>query len=130
MANSSSQPPLTDAERQFDWTALSPLGGQTAHIRFVGKFHGRHVTWDTHLITLQEIYQQGIAAGTFAADKPISLFQFIEIDETGPAEMTLKIGINVSAIDAPTVFKSMIMIHNYKRLRIGRHEYGPPRQFS
>jgi hypothetical protein len=129
MVDSSPQPPLTEVQRQFDYTALSPLGGQTAHIRFVGQFHEQQVTWDTQLITLQEIYRQGIATGTFAADEPISLQQFIEIEETGPTEMRLKIGIDVPAIDAPTVFKSMIMIHNYKRLRIGRHEYGPPRQF-
>jgi len=109
--------------------ALSPLGGQTAHIRFLGQFLAKQVTWDTQLFTLQEIYRQGIASGSFAADEPISLLQFIEIEETGPSEMSLKIGIDVPAIDAPTVFKSMIMIHNYKRLRIGRHEYGPPRQF-
>jgi len=129
MVDSSPEPPLTDSQRQFDYTALSPLGGQTAHIRFAGHFHGQQVIWDTHLITLQEIYRQGIATGTFAIDHPISLSQFIEIEEAGPAEMALKIGIDVPAIDTPTVFKSIIMIHNYKRLRIGRHEYGPPRQF-
>lgn len=129
MVDSSPQSPLTEVQRQFDYTALSPLGGLTAHIRFAGQFHGQQVIWDTHLVTLQEIYQQGKAAGTFAADQPISLSQFIEIEQTGPTEMALKIGIDVPAIDAPTVFKSMIMIHNYKRLRIGRHEYGPSRQF-
>lgn len=129
MKNSSPQPPLADAQRQFDYTALSPLGGQTAHIQFTGQFHGHDVTWDSQLITLQEIYRQGIDAGTFATDKPISLLQFIEIEETGPTEMKLKIGIDVPVIDVPTVFKCMIMIHNYKRLRIGRHEYGPSHQF-
>ena len=129
MADSSPQPPLTEVQRQFDYTALSPLGGQTAHIRFAGHFLGHQVIWDTHLITLQEIYRQGIATGTFAADEQISLLQFIEIEKTGPTEMRLKIGIDVPTIDAPAVFKSMIMIHNYKRLRIGRHEYGPSRQF-
>lgn len=129
MAKSSSQPPLTHAQRQFDYTALSPLGEQTAHIRFAGQFHGHPVTWNTHLITLQEIYQQGVVTGTYPAGKPISLSQFIEIEETASTEMELRIGIDVPAIDASTVFKSMIMIHNYKRLRIGRHEYGPSRQF-
>ena len=129
MADSSPQPPLTEIQRQFDYTALSPLGGQTAHIRFTGHFQGRQVIWDTRLVTLQEIYQQGKTAGTFSVDKPVLLPQFIEIEETRPTEMRLKIGVDVPTIDAPTVFKSMIMIHNYKRLRIGRHEYGPSRQF-
>ncbi len=129
MTTSSPQPPLTQAQTQSDYTALSPLGGQCAHIRFSGQFHGRQVTWDTHLVTLQEVYRQGIANGSITVDEPISLSQFIEIEETGPNEMSLKIGIDVPAIDAPTVFKCMIMIHNYKRLRIGRHEYGPSRQF-
>lgn len=129
MTKSSPQPPSTLAHSQFDYIAISPLGGQSAHVRFAGQFHGRQVTWDTHLVTLQEVYRQGIANGSITVDEPISLFQFIEIVETESNAMKLKIGIDVPTIDAPTVFKCMIMIHNYKRLRIGRHEYGPSRQF-
>lgn len=129
MTNSSSHPPLSQAQTQFEYTALTPLGSQTAHIHFAGRFHGHDVTWDAHLITLKECYRQAIRAGSVTENEPVTLFQFIEIEEKGTTEMALWIGIDVPVIDAPTVFKSMIMIHNYKRLRIGRHEYGPSRQF-
>jgi hypothetical protein len=36
------------------------------------------------------------------------------------------VGLHVERIDPPTVRKAMIMIRRYKRLRRGRHEYGPP----
>ena len=129
MTDSAPQPPLTRAQTGCEYTALSPLGGQTAHIHFSGRFHGQKVIWDTHIITLQECYRQAIRADNLAKDETVTLFQYIEIEHKGPTEMILNIGIDVPLIDAPTVFKSMIMIHNYKRLRIGRHEYGPPRQF-
>ena len=129
MTKSSPKPPLIETQTQFEYTALSPLGSQSAHIRFAGRFQGHEVTWDTHLITLMECYRQAIHSGSVTENQSVTLFQFIEIEEKDPTEMALMIGIDVPVIDAPTVFKSMIMIHNYKRLRIGRHEYGPSRQF-
>lgn len=122
--------PLTNYQRKFNYKALSPLGGQTAHIQFKGSFQGEEVLWDTHLITLQEIYRQGIASGKYRDKDTITLSQFIEINEKDTAEVALTIGIDVPVIDTPTVLKTIIMIHNYKRLRHGRLEYGPSRQFS
>lgn len=130
MPTSDTPTPLTNYQRQFNFKALSPLGGQTAHIQFKGPFQGEEVLWDTHLITLQEIYRQGIATGKFLAKDRISLSQFIEINEKDTAKVALTIGVDVPVIDTPTVLKTIIMIHNYKRLRYGRLEYGPSRQFS
>lgn len=130
MKKSDSQSPLTNHQRQFNYTALSPLGGQTAHIQFKGLFQGQEVLWDTRLITLQEIHRQDMSTGKYQEVDSISLLQFIEINEKSAAEFALTVGIDVPAIDAPTVLKTIIMIHNYKRLRRGRHEYGPSRKFS
>ncbi len=129
MSDTDTQSPLTSYQRQFNYTALSPLGGQTAHIQFKGPFQGQEVLWDTQLVTLREIYRQGIAAGKYLEKDTISLSQFIEINEKDAAELSLTVGIDVPIIDTPTVLKTIIMIHNYKRLRHGRHEYGPSRQF-
>ena len=130
MPTSDTPTPLTNYQRQFNFNALSPLGGQTAHIQFKGPFQGEEVLWDAHLITLQEIYRQGIATGKYLEKDTISLSQFIEINEKDTAEVALTIGVNVPVIDTPTVLKTIIMIHNYKRLQHGRLEYGPSRQFS
>ena len=129
MSDSDTQAPLTSSQPQFDYKLLSPLGGQTAHIQFKGLFQGKQVLWDTHLITLREIYRQGVAAGRYSDKDTLSLLQYIEINEKDAAELTLTIGIDVPVIDRPTVLKTIIMIHNYKRLRHGRHEYGPAHQF-
>lgn len=129
MTNTDSQSTLKNNQRQ-DYIALSPLGGQTAHIQFRGPFQAKEILWDTHIITLQEIFRQGVAAGHYQGKNTISLSQFIEINEKDTAECVLTVGIDVPAIDVPTVLKTIIMIHNYKRLRLGRHEYGPSRQFS
>jgi hypothetical protein len=130
MPNSDTPSTLTNYQGQFNYKALSPLGGQTAHIQFKGPFQGEEVLWDTHLITLQEVYRQGIATGKYLEKDTISLSQFIEINEKDAAEVVLTVGIDVPVVDTPTVLKTIIMIHNYKRLRHGRHEYGPARQFS
>ena len=129
MTKTDPQSTLNNNQRQ-EYIALSPLGGQTAHIQFRGPFQGREILWDTHIITLQEIFRQGITAGHYQGKSSISLSQFIEINEKETAEWLLTVGIDVPAIDVPTVLKTIIMIHNYKRLRPGRHEYGPSRQFS
>ena len=129
MSDPDTQPPLTSYQRQFGYKVLSPLGGQTAHIQFKGPFQDQEVMWDTHIITLREIYRQGIAEGKYPESEPVSLLQYIEINEKDDAELTLTVAIDVPTIDAPTVLKTIIMIHNYKRLRHGRHEYGSAHQF-
>ena len=129
MPDPDKQSPLTSYQRQFDYKALSPLGGQTAHFQFKGAFQGQEILWDTHLITLREIYRQGLAEGKYSENNLVSLLQYIEINEKDAAELSLTVGINVATIDTPTVLKTMIMIHNYKRLRHGRHEYEPAYQF-
>ena len=129
MPDTDTQAPLTSYQRQFDYALLSPLGGQTAHIQFKGPFQGQEVLWDTQLITLREIYNQGIAEEIYSEKDTVSLLQFIEINKKGAAELTLTVSIDVPTIDTPTVLKTIIMIHNYKRLRYGRHEYGPAHQF-
>ena len=129
MSGTDTPPPLASNQRQFDYKILSPLGGQTAHIQFKGPFQDQEIKWDTHLITLRELYRQGIAEGRYSEKDTVSLLQYIEINEKDASEFSLTVGIDVPTIDTPTVLKTIIMIHNYKRLRLGRHEYGPAHQF-
>ena len=63
MSDTDTQSQLTSNQRQINYTALSQLGGQSAHIQFYGTFKDREVLWDTQLITLREIYRQGLAVG-------------------------------------------------------------------
>lgn len=91
-----------------DYRCDSPLGEQTVRARFIGRFEQQEVVWDAELIAL---------AGAEGA-------QFIDIATPGELGMPIKIGLQVACIDQPTVEKAIIMVRNYKRLRIGRHNFG------
>jgi len=93
---------------------LSPLNGQQVRVRFGGHFEGAPVIWEATLVSLQVIARPGD-----------SLRRFIEI---GPAEgghRPVTVGLDVAVIDRPTILKAQVMLRQYKRLREGRHEYGP-----
>ncbi len=90
------------------------------HIRFTGPFRGRQVTWDARIVTLAH------AARSRPASSTAELRQFIEVGQDNGDTRQLGIGLNVDRIDEPAILKTIIMIRQYRRLREGRHEYGPP----
>jgi hypothetical protein len=124
MPDPSDAPSFDDKRHHLSYEALTPLGGSKAQVRFRGRFQGRPVTWEAELMTLEEAWRQSLA-GTGDGAQAATLRQFIDITRLAGDRLRVQIGLAVPAIDAPTVFKTMIMIHNYKRLRPGRHEYGP-----
>ncbi|OOZ38434.1 hypothetical protein BOW53_15575 [Solemya pervernicosa gill symbiont] len=93
-----------------DYTLLEQPGGTTLRCRFSGRFDGEDVVWDATLMTLG---QAGAARN------------FIEIGELSGQGRSITIALHVHCIDIPTLRKAIIMVRNYKRLRLGRHEYGP-----
>lgn len=116
------------SQNRLIYEALEPLGGPSARIRFSGRLLGREVTWHARLRTLEDVWREQ-QAGSDAPGK-VALRQYIQIRETAdPATAELEVALAVTAIDAPTVFKTLIMINNYKRLAPGRHEYGNPHPF-
>jgi len=116
------------SQNKLVYEALDPLGGTAARIRFSGHLQGRDVIWQARLRTLEDVWRERQADRP--AETPMVLRQFIDIAPDGdPAAWPLEVALAVPAIDAPTVFKTIIMIHNYKRLAPGRHEYGPKHRF-
>lgn len=95
---------------------LDEPGGKTLRLRFEGRFEGRQVTWLATLLALAE------SQPTDPTGQPVT--NYIEIGE-GRDTVPITVGLQVERIDPPTVRKAMIMIRRYKRLRRGRHEYGP-----
>lgn len=93
-----------------DFVCDGPLGGDSLRLRFIGRYQEREVVWDAELIALSG---DGAAA------------QFLDIGAPGPRGVPIRIGLGVPCIDRPTVLKTIIMVRNYKRLRPGRHEFGP-----
>lgn len=92
-----------------DYLCESPFGGTTLRVRFMGHFEGQEVVWDAELNAL---------AATKAR-------QFIDIGTPGARGIPITIGLRVVCIDRPTLLKTLIMVRSYKRLRTGRHEFGP-----
>lgn len=94
-----------------DYQPLTPLGGTEARVRFRGPFLGREITWEATLTALPP----------GGPPRP----NFIDIPDGDHDPRPIHIGLNVAAVDHPTVLKTIIMVRNYKRLAVGRHEYGP-----
>jgi len=97
---------------------LSTLPESRARVRFAGRFQGRDVLWDMRLHALQGP-SRGL--GTVGVRRA-----FIEITPGEGDVLQLEVGLNVPVIDLPTVRKAVLMIRNYRRLRLGRHEWGEP----
>jgi hypothetical protein len=105
-----------------DFVCLTPLPATLANISFLGPFQGQVVLWNMTLATLSHWQQHG-------SDTPISGSEFfnspfIEIAEVAEAVFQLRVGLELGHIDEPVIRKTIIMIRNYKRLAIGRIEFG------
>lgn len=94
-----------------DYLCDSLLDAPVLRVRFIGRFEQQDVVWDAELIALA-------ASGVAGA-------QFIEIGAPTVRGVPIRIGLSVAAIDRPTLLKTLVMVRNYKRLRHGRHEFGP-----
>ncbi len=101
------------AEQGREFLVDARPGPDRARIRFIGRFEGEPVVWKAQLRAL-------------AAEA--GLPQYLEI---GPAEADgrpIEIGLAVPAIDECVMLKTVIMVRNYRRLRVGRHEFAGPRK--
>jgi hypothetical protein len=100
-----------------DYEPLGPLGGDRLRLRFRGPFEGNQVLWDATFVTLRHL----------AAEQPDKTWHnFIDIGEPDGGSVPLTVGLNVECFDARTITMAIMMVRRYKRLRRGRHEYGPP----
>jgi hypothetical protein len=70
------------------------------------------VVWDCDFLTL---------------DAARAARNFIDVGESGPQGVPVRVGLAVTRIDRPAIEKMILMIRNYRRLRPGRHEYGGSR---
>jgi len=95
-----------------------------ASFQFKGHFHNQPVTWQCTLQTLEHHYQSLIATRQIADTENVMLKKFIHIHDDKSPTPHIHIGLDVDCIDKPTILKAIIMVHNYKQLHAGRHEYG------
>ncbi len=107
----------------LDFIRNTPLAGMAASVLFLGPFHGKIVLWDMTLVTLQ--YHRPTASSDVVVKKSEAIIcPYIEIKEKGEGAYLLKVGLDVEIIDEPAIKKTIIMMRNYKRLAVGRIEFG------
>lgn len=96
-------------EQHQNWLLIDQDDDQRAHLRFTGPFQGQVVVWDCEFVTLAAARAQR---------------NFIDIGSPRESGVPLRVGLSIACIDTPAIEKMIIMIRHYKRLRLGRHEYG------
>ena len=93
----------------------SDLPATKVYLQVEGKFNGEDVVWNMCIRTITEY------SHSFEVDEDPK--QFIDI-KLIKGIYQIEIGLNISEIDRSTIERTIIMIRKYKRLRLGRHEYG------
>lgn len=116
--------PCQRALRGIQFTLLQPVLPQQARFAFAGRFAGQEMNWDATLLTLDAWHKSQPPT-----THPVRRRSFIEIDAAATQGRDVRIVLDVPAIDEAVILRTIIMLRQYKRLRIGRHEFGVPREF-
>lgn len=106
-----------------DFVCNTPLPQSSASVLFLGKLHGEIVLWNMTLATLKHyglIYSKEVSVTK--AGSPIR--PFIEINQGYEGIHILRVGLDLETIDEQVIKKTIIMVRNYKRLLIGKIEFG------
>lgn len=90
-------------------------------LRFSGLFQGREIEWICEFVTLRHEYRRLCAAADTRLE-PLPCF--IEIGNPSRGRAGIRVGLDIERIDTPAIRKMIAMIRNYRRLHIGRHEFG------
>lgn len=106
-----------------DFICATTLPATSAAVLFLGLFQGRVVVWNMTLSTLKHL-KKIVDEVTEASRQPLSRQSFIEIATGKDDVFPLQVVLDVAAIDEAVIKKSIIMIRNYKRLAVGRIDFG------
>jgi hypothetical protein len=104
-----------------DYVLLSALPETKIKARFIGQFDGREVVWDAAIYTLVRHQQE---CGRVPTATNFSLRGLMLIEPASPHTYRLDVALNVPLIDEPVIKKTIVMVRNYRRLRIGLHTWG------
>lgn len=106
------------ARLQRDFICLAPLPAARVLVRLLGPFQGQIVAWEMQLGTLADFRQSGGEQAAFPCP-------FIEIAAGNEGVHPLTVALDLPIIDEPVIRKTIIMVRNYRRLKIGRIEFCP-----
>ena len=110
--------------RGIRFTLLQPVLPEQARFAFAGPFAGEETIWDATLLTLDAWHQLQPPA-----TDPVQRHAFIEVGAATAQGRGVRIVLDIPAIDEAVILRTIIMLRQYKRLRIGQHEFGAPREF-
>ena len=110
---------MTLLDSGVDYLLLSPLPASTAQVQFIGRFKGLEVVWDMQLSTL-ECYEQ--ERGLLQTN--LQLRGLLQITPSAAQIYALEVALRVAIIDVPTIRKTIHMLRNYRKLRLGLHTWG------
>lgn len=117
--------PLAREFQGISYSLLVAPGSEQARFAFSGSFRGREMVWDTTLLTLLRYHTEQPDTG-----QSVVRSAFMEIGDTAAnGHVAIRVALDIPAIDEATILRTIIMIRNYKRLHVGRHEFGEPRVF-
>lgn len=108
----------------IEFNLLEALTASHAHFSFVGLFQNEQITWDANLLTLERYHAEQPHSSQAVQRSP-----FLEVGAQTISGRALRVVLDVAQIDEPTILRSIIMIRQYKRLRLGHHDFGIPRMF-
>lgn len=108
----------------IDTRSITGINTGKAQFQFAGHYFGKPVTWQCTLQTLDQFYQDLVHSRKINHQAPVTLRRFIDISNADTPTPSINIALDVKIIDEPTIRKSIIMVHNYKKLHEGLHEYG------
>ncbi len=104
-----------------DYVLLTPLPDTLAHARFIGRFQGREVVWNMRLYTLARHEQE---RGRVPTAPGFALRGLMIIEPETDDTCRLEVALNVALIDEPVIRKTIIMMRNYRQLRVGLRTWG------
>jgi len=117
--------PLRCERRGIRYSLFGPLAPDRARFSFHGKFAGQDIVWDMTLLTLTRVHQEQPPASQSVTHRP-----YIQIGEETTHGRAIEVALDIPVIDEAAILRTIIMIRQYKRLRVGRHEFGEPQHFG
>jgi len=123
MANALSKFKQTLNQLGREYILLSSLPCSKIHFKFLGKFEGHEVIWNTQLIALEHNSNQQFAKSLIDNNSYLEIEPTTEISKPD-SEIKLTVGLPLKLITMPVIRKTIIMIQNYKGLKRGRHNFG------
>ena len=113
-------------ELDRDYLLVNRVSPQRVHIKFIGHFQEQQLVWNATIRTMYDYYETELKQ---SSDDGVELRQFIDIEKRSDG-CSIGLVLNLDKVDEAGIKKSIIMVRNYKRLSLGRHEYGEVQYYN